>query len=95
LVRAVKGTLQNGRAVFYRNYFGNPSGANDPADLTDGTWELSPKYQLIENVFMGSGDDLFDLDGVQGWIEGNILMHAHKDRPILPGRILGDQRRPR
>lgn len=80
LVRAVKGTLQNGRAVFYRNYFGNPSGANDPADITDGPWELSPKYQLIENVFMGGGDDLLDLDGVQGWIEGNILMHAHKDK---------------
>jgi hypothetical protein len=83
LVSGEYGTLQNGRAIFYRNFFGKPSGSHDPVDVTDGSWELSPRFQFIENVFMGSGDDLLDLDGTAAWVEGNILMHTHKDAANL------------
>ena len=79
LVRAGGGTLMDGRAILYRNYFGKTYGHNDPADLTDGNWETAGKFHIIENVFMGSGDDLLDLDGTDAWVEGNILMHAHQN----------------
>lgn len=80
LVRAAGGTLMGGRGIFYRNYFGKVYGHNDPADITDGNWIESGKFQIIENVFMGSGDDLLDLDGTDAWIEGNILMHSHQNK---------------
>lgn len=78
LLRNPLGTLLNGRGVFYRNFFGRTYGHNDPADCTDGSNAKFPKFQFIENVFLGSGDDLLDLDGTDAWVEGNILMHAHQ-----------------
>src|SRR6185295_13487523 len=31
------------------------------------------------NVFIGSDDDILDLDSTDAWIEGNIFLHAHKN----------------
>ena len=38
-----------------------------------------PILQVINNVFMGSDDDLLDLDSTDAWIEGNIFMHTHRN----------------
>ena len=38
-----------------------------------------PIVQFIENVFVGSSDDLIDLDGTDAWVEGNLFLHVHKN----------------
>jgi hypothetical protein len=37
-----------------------------------------PIIQFINNVFIGTDDDILDLDGTIAWIEGNIFMHIHR-----------------
>ncbi|MCX7872391.1 MAG: lamin tail domain-containing protein [Verrucomicrobiae bacterium] len=72
------GIKQGGRGIFLRNFFGAPNGYNDTIDFTGGN-RPGPIVQFIDNVFMGSGDDVLDLDGTDAWVEGNIFMHIHKN----------------
>ena len=73
------GIRADGRGVFYRNYFGAPTGYNDVVDFTGGCRGETPLVHFIDNAFNGSGDDILDLDGTDAWLEGNIFLHTHKN----------------
>lgn len=82
LVHGNGGIKAGGRGLFLRNFFGvanSTSGDyNDVVDFSGGH-RPGPIVQFINNVFVGTGDDLLDLDNTDAWIEGNIFMHAHKN----------------
>ncbi len=73
----VKGTIPTGGyAIFQRNTFGRVTGGNDVIDFT-GAQRPGPILQMLDNVFLGSEDDILDLDGCDAYIEGNVFMSAH------------------
>lgn len=82
LVHGSGGIKTGGRAIFVRNFFGVANSVsgdyNDVLDFTGGQ-RPGPILQILDNVFIGSGDDLVDLDGTDSWIEGNIFLHTHKN----------------
>lgn len=78
LVHGTGGIKSGGRGMFARNFFGVANGYNDVVDFTGGN-RPAPIVHFIENVFLGTGDDLLDLDGTDAWVEGNIFLHAHKN----------------
>jgi hypothetical protein len=73
-----------GRAIIRDCFFGkissNPSGGdyNDVLDFTGGN-RPGPILQVINNVFIGTDDDILDIDGTDMWAEGNIFMHVHRN----------------
>lgn len=71
------GVRADGRGIFRRNFFGRISDYNDALDFTGGN-RPGPILQVLNNVFMGSDDDLLDLDGTDAWVEGNIFLHIHR-----------------
>ena len=77
-VHGTGGIKTGGRGIFLRNFFGAVNGYNDAVDFTGGN-RPGPIVQFINNVFMGSGDDILDLDGTDAWVEGNIFLHVHKN----------------
>lgn len=63
--------------------FGTPgvpptSGYNDVVDFTGGN-RPGPIAQFIDNIFLASVDDCFDMDGTDAHIEGNIFLNVFKD----------------
>jgi hypothetical protein len=76
-VHGAGGIRTGGRGVIYRNFFGKTIGYNDTVDFTGGN-RPAPILHVIDNVFMGSDDDILDLDGTDAWVEGNIFLHAHR-----------------
>lgn len=78
-VHGTLGVKSGGRGIFFRNFFGKLSGYNDSIDFTGGNRPGSPVVQFVDNVFMGSDDDILDLDGTDAWVEGNIFLHAHRN----------------
>ena len=82
LVHGAGGIKTGGRGIFVRNFFGVANSVsgdyNDVLDFTGGQ-RPGPIFQLLDNVFIGSGDDLVDLDGTDAWIEGNIFLHCHRN----------------
>ena len=72
------GLKAGGRGIFLRNFFGRVNGYNDSLDFTGGN-RPGPILQVINNVFMGSDDDLLDLDSTDAWVEGNIFLHTHRN----------------
>ncbi|HEU0011741.1 MAG TPA: lamin tail domain-containing protein, partial [Verrucomicrobiae bacterium] len=72
------GIKAGGRGIFRRNFLGKVIGYNDAFDFTGGN-RPGPILQVINNVFMGSDDDLLDLDSTDAWIEGNIFLHCHRN----------------
>ncbi len=79
LLHGTGGIKAGGYGIFYRNFVGAPNGYNDAIDFTGGNRPGQPLVHFLENVFVGSGDDLLDLDGTDAWVEGNIFMHCHKN----------------
>ncbi len=77
-VQGAGGIKAGGRGLFLRNFFGPTTGNNDTVVFAGGQRPGSI-VQFIDNVFMGSGDDLLDLDNADAWVEGNIFLHAHKN----------------
>lgn len=78
-VHGDRGIKKGGRGIFRNCFFGKPFGYNDTVDYTGGDRGASePLVQFINNVFIGSEDDILDLDGADAWIEGNIFLHAHR-----------------
>jgi hypothetical protein len=77
-VHGTGGIKAGGRGIFLRNFFGRLSGYNDTVDFTGGN-RPGPIVQFLDNVMMGSDDDLLDLDGTDAWVEGNIFLHAHRN----------------
>jgi len=77
-VHGTGGIRSDGRGLFLRNFWGKVSGYNDALDFTGGN-RPGPIVQIIDNVFMGSDDDLLDLDSTDAWVEGNIFLHTHRN----------------
>jgi hypothetical protein len=66
-----------GRAIIRDSFFGKVRGYNDVVDFTGGN-RPGAILQIYNNVFIGSDDDVLDIDGTDAWVEGNIFMHVHR-----------------
>jgi hypothetical protein len=78
LLHGTAGIKTNGHGVITRNFFGLPVGYSDVIDFTGGN-RPGPILHVINNVFSGASDDGIDLDGTDGWVEGNIFLHVHRN----------------
>ncbi|MHA3774689.1 lamin tail domain-containing protein [Verrucomicrobiota bacterium sgz303538] len=78
LTHGTQGIKAGGRGIVRDCFFGRAQGYNDVFDFTGGN-RPGPILQVINCVFIGSDDDLLDLDGTDAWIEGNIFMHVHRN----------------
>lgn len=80
LVHGSQGIKPGGRGVFHKCFFGAASGYNDVIDFTGGNRDAGePILQVVDCVFVGSGDDLLDLDGTDAWVEGNVFLNVHRN----------------
>lgn len=91
----------DGHALIAYNRFGIPgvpatSGYNDIVDFTGGN-RPGPIVRLIGNVFLSGVDDVFDMDGTDAHIEGNIFFDVRKESarassssPITTGKADGN-----
>jgi hypothetical protein len=77
-IHGTGGIKSGGRGIFQRNFVGRARGYNDPLDFTGGN-RPGPILQVLDNVFMGSDDDLLDLDSTDAWVQGNIFLHTHRN----------------
>jgi len=68
---------ETGQFIIENNIFGTTPGHNDAIDF-NGPSRPIPILQVINNIFLGGGDDALDLDS-DAHIEGNTFMHFHKD----------------
>jgi Lamin Tail Domain/CotH kinase protein len=67
-----------GRAIFRDSFFGKAEQYNDVVDFTGGN-RPGTIVQFLNNIFIGTDDDILDLDGTDAWVEGNIFMHVHRN----------------
>ncbi len=72
------GIAAGGVAIIEGNTFGVTSGYNDVIDFTGGQ-RPGPILQILNNTFLGGGDDALDLDGTDAHIEGNTFRSFHKN----------------
>lgn len=74
-------TPEGGRAIIRDSFFGKchsiKGNYNDVLDFS-GSNRGGPILQIYNNIFIGSDDDVLDIDGTDAWIEGNIFMHVHR-----------------
>lgn len=79
VVENIKGSgiLPGGKMIIENNIFGKNMGHNDVIDFS-GPTEPGPILQVLNNVFLGAGDECLDLGG-DAYIEGNVFMHIGKD----------------
>ncbi|MHC4113401.1 MAG: CotH kinase family protein, partial [Planctomycetota bacterium] len=66
-----------GHFIIENNVFGTITGHNDAIDV-DGNTRPAPVIQILNNLFLGGGDDALDLGG-DAHIEGNVFTHYRKD----------------
>lgn len=52
-------------------------GANDIIDWESGDRDTGARFMLINNTFLGGGDDGADLDATDAYVEGNIFTNFH------------------
>jgi hypothetical protein len=71
------GIPKDGYFIIENNIFGTTKGHNDAIDF-DGPSRPSPIPQILDNVFMGGGDDALDFE-TDAHIEGNVFMRYHRD----------------
>ena len=67
-----------GHFIIENNVFGTDKGHNDAIDVDGGT-RPEPVMQILDNLFLGGGDDALDLEG-DAHIEGNLFMHFRRDQ---------------
>ncbi len=60
------------------NVFANSNNGGDVIDFL-GADRPGPVMQVLNNVFLGGGDDGLDLDGTDAHIEGNVFMNFRKN----------------
>ena len=72
------GGMAGGEAVIRDCVFGKTLGANAAVTFAN-LKRPGAILQVIGNVFNGSQADLIQLNGCDGWIEGNTFMHAHRN----------------
>lgn len=75
---SIKGTRVGGFAVFRGCFFGKTIGAFDTIDSVN-IQRPGPVLHIVDNVFMGSDDDILDLDFSDAWVEGNIFMNSKRN----------------
>ena len=68
---------ENGHFIIRGNIFGSNAGHNDIIDVDSGT-RPDPILQILDNVFLGSGDEQLDLGG-DVYVAGNLFMNVNKD----------------
>ena len=73
-----QGIPADGQFVIDGNVFGHLTGHNDAIDF-DAPRLPNPIPQILNNVFVGGGDDALDMTG-DVYIEGNLFQHFHKDQ---------------
>ena len=66
-----------GRAIIRNNLFGTNRGHNDVIDAVSGQ-RPEPILQVLDNTFLGSGDEALDLGG-DVYVAGNLFMNVHRD----------------
>jgi hypothetical protein len=71
------GIPEDGYFIIENNIFGTTKGHNDAIDF-DGPSRPNPILQILDNLFMGGGDDALDLEA-DAHIEGNYFTHFHRD----------------
>jgi hypothetical protein len=71
------GIPARGWFIIENNVFGTTPGHNDAIDF-DGKSRPNPIPQIMNNIFMGGGDDALDLE-CDAHIEGNLFMNYIKD----------------
>ena len=80
MVHGTGGIKAGGRGIMRDSFLGCSKGYSDAIDFTGGNRDRDePILQLYNNVFIGSTDDILDLDGTDAWIEGNIFLHSHRN----------------
>ena len=72
------GIPDDGQLLIENNTFGILKGHNDAIDF-DGASRPGPIPQILNNTFLGGGDDALDLEA-DAHIEGNTFMNFRKDR---------------
>lgn len=77
VVHGTGGVRSDGRGILRDCFFGAMTGYNDVFDFTGGN-RPGPILQFINNVCVGSDDDILDLDGTDAWVESNLFMHVHR-----------------
>jgi len=66
-----------GYFIIENNLFGTTTGHNDVIDFSSLS-RPNPIPQILNNTFMGTGDEMLDLGG-DAYISGNLFVHEHKD----------------
>jgi hypothetical protein len=66
-----------GRAIIRNNLFGTNRGHNDVIDAVSGQ-RPDPILQVLDNTFLGSGDEALDLGG-DVYVAGNVFMNVRRD----------------
>lgn len=74
----ISGSRPGGLAVFSDCFFGKTIGPYDTID-TINIQRPGPILHVTGNLFLGSDDDILDLDSSDAWIEGNVFMRAHRN----------------
>ena len=67
-----------GHFILENNVFGLTEGHNDAVDFNAGSRPDDPIPQILNNTFLGGGDDALDLEG-DFHVEGNVFMNYRKD----------------
>ncbi|MCH8043377.1 MAG: tandem-95 repeat protein, partial [Planctomycetes bacterium] len=71
------GIMTGGQMIIEGNTFGTNKGHNDIIDFS-GPVRPAPILQVLNNVFLGTADEMLDLGG-DAYIEGNVFMHVRRD----------------
>ncbi len=80
LVKGSGGIKAGGHGILRHCFLGKTKGHNDALGFSGGErGQDQPILQVCNNVFIGSDDDLMDIDGTDVWIEGNIFLHVHRN----------------
>ncbi len=72
-----------GRLLLEGNRFGGTTAGNDVVDFS-GARRPGPILEVRDNVFLGSADDVLDLDGCDAHIEGNLFLNVSNGDPDQP-----------
>ncbi|MBN1505640.1 MAG: lamin tail domain-containing protein [Sedimentisphaerales bacterium] len=70
--------VDDGELIVESCVFGTTKGHNDAVDV-DGPARPKPPLQILNNRFLGGGDDALDLEG-DAHVEGNTFTNFRKDR---------------
>jgi hypothetical protein len=80
VIRGV-GLPANGYLVIESNTFNAVAQAADVIEFT-GAARPGPIVQVLNNTFLGSGDDVLDLRGADAHVEGNAFLRVHKNNAV-------------